>query len=130
MELPELSAVVSHGALIGFPNKMRPFTIIIHTQSASWVLDVKSEKYSIIFNPDNDHPSVETFWKVEESAASEFLLKISFDLSGFISRNCAQLCADSAHGVSLDKLTLNFVEFLRQISASFGRTAAVSSVLC
>ena len=57
MELPELSAVVSHGVLIGFPNKKRPFTI--HTQTASWVLDEKSQKYSIIFNPDNGHPSVE-----------------------------------------------------------------------
>ena len=65
---------------------------------------------------------------MEKSAGSEFLLNIRFYLS--LSRSCSQLCADSAHGVSLDKLTLNFVKILRQISASFCRTAAVSSVLC
>lgn len=57
MELPALSAIVSHGVLIGFPSKERPFTI--HTQTASWVLDEKSQKYTVIFNPDNGHPSVE-----------------------------------------------------------------------
>lgn len=57
MELPDLAAIVSHGVLIGFPNKERPFTI--HTQTANWALDEKSQKHTIIFKPDNGHPSIE-----------------------------------------------------------------------
>lgn len=59
----------------------------------------------------------------------------SFNLSSLISRNCVLLCADIAHGVSVGKLTFNFVQFFEVnlgnfwFAASFATSTAADWII-